>query len=63
MHAVSSKTLSSVWRSASPNGIDAMRIDTESDEGAWAEHQRLMELFNKLRAKTNAENDEAEEGS
>jgi len=62
-HGQSLLTQFSAWRSALLNGIDVMKIDTGSDEGAWAEHQRLMELFNKLRAKTNAENDEAEEGS
>ena len=52
--------LCSAWRSALLNGIDAMTIDTESEPGAWEEHHRLMKLFNKLRERTNAEDDEAD---
>lgn len=40
-----------------------MKIDTCSDEGAWEEHRKLMEQFNKLRAQYHAENDEAEKRS
>ena len=40
-----------------------MKIDTGSDEGAWEEHRKLMEQFNKLRAQYNAENDKAKKRS
>ena len=63
LHGQSLLTQYSAWRSALLNGIDVMKIDTGSDEGAWEEHRKLMEQFNKLRAQYNAENDQAEKRS
>lgn len=40
-----------------------MKIDTESDPGAWEEHFRLMEQFNKIRNQSDAKDDETAEGS
>jgi hypothetical protein len=37
-------------------------IDKESDPGSWAEHQKLMELFNKLTKQSNDEAEKSGEG-